>query len=328
MARVWTGPECDQRQALLRGGVISVLGYGNQGRAQALNLRERGFRVVVGNQDDRYAAEARRDGWDVATLEEAARCGDYVVVLVPDDVQPSLGSLWEQMARGQTLCFASGYNLAFGLLTMPEAVDVVMVAPRMIGRSVRSRVAAGEGFPVLVGVFQDASGHAQDCALAYASAIGAGLPGGCAVASSLTEEATLDLFSEQTWAGAITFFLQACFEVLTDAGISPEAAILELYASGELGEIGSAMARQGLFGQLKLHSTTSQYGQLTRGPAFVTDALRHQLRDRLKEIRTGQFAREWTGQGGSAALDNLLASQASAHLEDAERQLYQLLGRR
>lgn len=328
MAKVWTGPECDERQALLRGGVISILGYGNQGRAQALNLRDRGFQVVVGNQDDRYATEARRDGWEVATLEEAAGRGDYVVVLVPDDVQPSLSGLVEQMTRGQTLCFASGYNLAFGLLTVPEAVDVVMVAPRMIGRSVRSRVAAGEGFPVLVGVFQDASGQAQDYALAYASGIGAGLPGGCAVASSFTEEATLDLFSEQTWAGAITFFLQACFEALMAAGISPEAAILELYASGEIGEIGSAMASRGLFGQLELHSTTSQYGQLTRGPAFVTDTLRQQLRDRLEEIRSGQFAREWTQQSRAAVLGDLLATRASAPLEEAEHQLYRLLGRR
>lgn len=328
MAQVWTPDALERAQGHLAGRSVSVLGYGNQGRAQALNLRDQGFQVLIGNRDDAYAAQAIEDGFTVTSLAEASRQGDYVALLLPDEVQPEWPRLLGDLQPGQILGVASGYNLAFGLLKPPPGIDVVMVAPRMIGRGVRTEVSQGRGFPVLVGVWQDASGSARDYALAYAGSIGARLAGGSAVWSSCEEEAQLDLFSEHTWAGAVLFFLQACYETLTAAGISSEAAILELYGSGEIGEIGSAMARRGLFGQLALHSTTSQYGQLTRGPRFVTPELRAQLAQHLADIREGRFAEEWSQHAADGAWHDLAKTLVSPALTEAEDALYRVLGRR
>lgn len=328
MAQVWKHDELEAAQESLVGRSVSILGYGNQGRAQALNLRDQGFQVFIGNQDDAYREQAIEDGFTVSSIAEASQQGDYVALLLPDEVQPEWSGIFAELKPGQILGVASGYNLAFGHLKPSSGVDVVMVAPRMIGRGVRTEVQEGRGFPVLVGVWQDASGHARDYALAYAGGIGARLSGGSAVWSSCEEEATLDLFSEHTWAGAVLFFLQACYETLTNAGISSEAAILELYGSGEIGEIGNAMAQRGLFGQLSLHSTTSQYGQLTRGPRFITPDVRSRLVQHLADIREGRFAKEWSERAGGGTWRDLAATEVNPALTAAEDALYQLLGRR
>jgi len=329
MARIFTGEGVDLTP--LQGRVIAVIGYGNQGRAQGLNLRDSGLRVLVGNIRDASWEQAEADGMKVLPIPEAAREGDVILFLVPDEVAPRVyeESVAPVLGKGKVLDVASGYNLAYGFIRPAPEVDVIMVAPRMIGRGVRERFLRGEGFPVLVGVEQDASGKAWEVALALSKGIGAFLPGGCAVESSCMEETVVDLFSEHTWAGAFLFLLRACYEVLTSAGVSPEVALLELYASGELEEVGRAMAEIGLMRQLRVHSRTSQYGQLTRGPRFVTPELQRMLREALEGIRSGEFAREWALEQmvGMPVYRRRWEEVLEHPMQDAEDRLYRLLRR-
>lgn len=325
MARMFTAEDVTTSLAGVR---IAVWGFGNQGEAQALNLRDRGYDVVVGNREDAYAERARSAGLPVLSLEDAAAAADVVVVLLPDEVQPLYADTLKRLGPGQTVVFASGYNIAYGRLPTAEGGDVILAAPRMLGAGVRSLVTEGRGFPMLVGVHQDRSGHALDTALAYTEAVGAFGPGGVAVESSFREEAILDLFSEHTWAASLTFFLEACFNVLTGHGISEEAALLELYGSGELGTVGAAIAERGLFAQMALHSTTSQYGQLTRGPGYVTNELRDRLEAVYRALADGTFATEWGLAEGTDRLGELRASVSESSVARAEDRLYRLLGRR
>jgi ketol-acid reductoisomerase len=329
MARVWDAGELDPAPILDRR--VAVIGYGNQGRAQGLNLHRRGVRITVGNRPDAYADRARADGLPVRSIGEAAGGAEVVLFLVPDEVQPEVyaSELAPALGRGQTLCFASGYNVAFGLVRPAAELDVVMVAPRMIGRGVMDLPRQGRGFPVLVGVERDASGAALATALALAAGIGAGHPGGCVVESSFREEATIDLFSEHTWAPATVFLLKACCDLLIASGVSPEAAILETYASGEIGEIGRAMAELGLAGQMRLHSHTSQYGHLLWGEEWVGPEVSRRLARALEAIRDGTFARRWSEEqrAGLPDFEARWRRLLEASLFDHEDALYRRLGR-
>ncbi|HZV49833.1 MAG TPA: NAD(P)-binding domain-containing protein [Candidatus Dormibacteraeota bacterium] len=329
MARVWDASELSLDP--IRSRAVAVVGYGNQGRAQALNLRDRGVEVLVGNRDDAYAELARADGMTVLPVGAAVGRGDVVLFLVPDEVQPDVyrAEVEPALRSGQTLGFASGYNVAYGFLSPAPGADLVMVAPRMIGRSMRELFVEGRGFPVLVGVERDESGRALETALSIAAAIGAGLPGGCAVESSFREEATLDLFSEHTWAPATVFILKAACEVLIQAGVSPEAAILEVYGSGEIGEIGRAMAGLGLAGQMRLHSHTSQFGHLLWGPRYDTPQLRSLMAEALARIQDGSFARRWQSEqaGGLVEFEERWRRLLDHPLFGHEERLYRRLGR-
>jgi ketol-acid reductoisomerase len=329
MTRVWDASELTVDP--IRSRVVAVVGYGNQGRAQALNLREHGIEVLVGNRDDAYAELARSEGLTVLPVGEAVERGEVVLFLVPDEVQPAVyrAEVEPELRPGQTLCFASGYNLAYGFLSPSAGTDLVMVAPRMIGRGMRERFVEGLGFPVLVGVERDSSGRALETALAVAAGIGAGLPGGCVVESSFQEEATLDLFSEHTWAPATVFILKAACEVLIEAGVSPEAAILEVYGSGEIGEIGRAMAALGLAGQMRLHSHTSQFGHLLWGPRYDTPQLRSLMAEALARIQDGSFARRWQSEqaSGRAEFEERWRRLLDHPLFEHEERLYRRLGR-
>jgi ketol-acid reductoisomerase len=200
----------------------------------------------------------------------------------------------------------------------------------MIGQGVLELPARGEGFPVLVGVHQDASGRAAATMLALAHGIGAFHTHGAVVESSFEEETLVDLFSEHTWAGAMLFMLEKAFQVLVESGVSPEVALLELYASGELGEIGRAMANLGLWRQLKLHSHTSQFGQLTHGAAFIGAEAEALMRKAVAGIRDGSFATRWRDEqaAGSPAYRKLLADALASPSARTEDELYRRLGRR
>lgn len=218
---------------LIRGGkVISMIGFSNQGSAQALNLRDGGFNVIIGNIEDEYANRARSLGFTVYSIPEAVKRGDVVVMAIPDEVQPEvwMRDIAPNLSPGKIVVFLSGYNVYYGFIKPPKDVDVIMVAPRMIGEGVRDNFVNGKGFPVLIGVANNYSGRAWDYALAYSKAIGAiGKPGGVAVESSFEEETITDLFSEHTWAGgAFLFLLAEGYNVLVENGVSPEAAMLEL----------------------------------------------------------------------------------------------------
>lgn len=315
--RAKTYHDADADLAVLAGRTVAVIGYGNQGHAQAQNLRDKGVSVIVGNRDDSYREQASADGFEVLPIAEAARRGQVVLLLIPDEVQPEVmaGQIGPGLAAGDTLVVASGYNVAFGLLAVPASVDVVMVAPRMIGVAVRERFTRGIPFPCLISAEQDATGSALATALAIARGIG-GTTGG-AVASSAREEAALDLFSEQAIWPAMLAIMQAAYEVLAAAGFSDDAILDEMYLSGEPAEVFARVAQLGLLGQLHTHSRTSQYGQLS-GLARSGDLVAA-LRERFSAvlngaILSGTFARDWSGRMADAEQTiAALREQAAAH---------------
>lgn len=330
MAKFFDRSEVDP--AALHGRTIAVIGYGNQGRAQAINLRRNGQRVIVGNQQDESWQRAREDGFEAMAMDAAAARADVLMLLLPDEIAPAIyrEQISPGLSRGKALVFASGYNITYKSITPPPAVDVVLVAPRMIGQGVLDLPARGEGFPVLVGVSQDFTGLALQVALAITDGIGAFLPHGAVVQSSFEEETLVDLFSEHTWAGAMLFLLERAYELLVEAGVSREVALLELYASGELGEIGRAMATLGIWNQLKLHSHTSQFGQLTHGEEFIGEKATKLMRKAIAEIRDGSFARKWAAEqaAGAPTFSSLLSERLTSPISAAESELLTRLGRR
>jgi ketol-acid reductoisomerase len=213
---------------LLANRQIAVIGYGNQGRAQALNLRDSGLQILVGNRDDDYAGRARDDGFQVVSIEAAATDADLLMLLIPDEIAPELFSrdIAPHLDDGNVVVFATGYNIAFGLIIPPPSVDVVLVAPRMIGAGVRDLYMAGRGFPSFVGVAQDYSGSARAIALALAKAIGSTRMG--AVEVTFAQEAELDLFTEQCFGPAFGHVLTTSVNLLLEEGYPPEAVLLEL----------------------------------------------------------------------------------------------------
>lgn len=299
----------------LRGRTVAVLGYGNQGRAQALNLRDSGVKVIVGNRDDSYRAQAEADGFEPLSIPAAAAAGDVLLVLTTDESQPLI---WEEqiapsVRSGDALVWASGYNVGFGLIVPPAHADVVLVAPRMTGNMVRTLFERGKGAMAQCAVHQDATGHAREIALALCKGIGCTRGG--VFESSFREEAELDLFAEQVVWPVLTAWMRECFEMGVEAGFSPELMVMELYASGETAEIMRAMAHNGFFRQMTHHSTTSQYGTLSRGPELVTAAMRAKGRELfLRDIRGGAFVKEWSEEQarGSEKL-HALRQKALAH---------------
>jgi ketol-acid reductoisomerase len=295
---------------------VAVLGYGNQGRAQALNLRDSGVEVIVGNRDDECFQQAADDGFHPTSIPEAADAGDVLLVLTTDESQPLIWN--EQIAPGvnteNALVWASGYNVGYGLITPPDDVDVLLVAPRMTGNMVRRLFERGKGAIAQYAVHQDATGQALDRALALCK--GTGLTRGGVFESSFREEAELDLFAEQVVWPVIAGWVRSCFDLGVEFGFSPELMVMELYASGETAEITGAMARNGFFRQMAHHSTTSQYGTLSRGPELVTEAMREKARALfLRDIRNGAFVKEWTEEQatGSKKLE-ALRRDAMSHL--------------
>lgn len=287
--------ENDADLTVLKNSRISVIGYGNQGRAQALNLRDSGMDVVIGNIDDSYRETAQQDGFDPLLIEEAARLGDVLMILIPDEVQPGVytASIAPYLTGGKTLSFASGYNIRFGLIHPPSNIDVIMMAPRTIGRQVRIAFEKGGGVNADIDVWQDSSGKALATTLALAKGTGCTRAG--AFHTSFTTETDLDLFSEQGLWPAIFECLMTAYDVLVAKGYPPEAVALELYASAEPADIFLAMAQQGVFEQMRYHSPTAQYGVLSRRSDSTGSsvALKIRMEKTLERIRSGEFAREW-----------------------------------
>lgn len=319
----------DADLSLLEGQIIAVIGYGNQGRAQALNLRDSGLQVIIGNREDQYAERARDEGLSVWSIGRAVDEADVVVLLIPDEVMPSVFDMEiaPQLHPGDALVFASGYNIAFDLLRPPNEIDVVLVAPRMIGEGVRDLYVAGSGFPSFIGVAQDYTGRALPLALALAKGIGSTRVG--VVEVTFSQEAELDLFTEQCFGPAFGSVLTTAVELLLEEGYPPAAVLLELYMSGELSYTLGKIAELGMVEQSQLHSRTSQYGSMSRGMRFQLPGLRERMRQGLEEIRSGQFAREWAAEQeeGCSTLEVLKEAARSLPLYDLERELRQALQR-
>jgi ketol-acid reductoisomerase len=285
--------DSDADLSLLMDKTIAVLGYGNMGRAMALNLRDSAFPVLIGNQQDHYAEQAYRDGFEVTSIPNAISRADVILVLLPDEL---LAQLYVQqispgLQPGNVLVVASGYNITFGFIEPPAFVDVVMIAPQAIGKRVRESYVLGSGFPSFVAVEQDASGAAWARVLAVAKALGALRRG--ALEITFQQETALDLFNQQALLPALHSALQTALEVLYQEGFPPEAIMLSQYLSGELGYIIAQWAEQGMIASLDQHNRTAQYGTLSRTERFKEVKLRRQMESVLDSIRSGAFAQEW-----------------------------------
>jgi ketol-acid reductoisomerase len=325
----------DADMELLKGKTLSVIGYGNQGQSQARVLRDNGVNVIVGSIKDASWDQAAKDGFTVYKIDEAVRRSDIALVLLPDEITPDVyyREIEPEIKEMKhfILDFASGYNITYGSIKPASNTDLVMVAPRMIGFGILDLHEKNKGYPVLLGVAQDVSGKAWEYAKAIAKGIGAiGLPGGVGLKSSFEEETLLDLLSEHSWGPIMSAAMRAYFDVVTEEyGASPEAAILELYASGELSEVARAMAEHGMIEQMAAHSRTSQYGQFTRAERFY-DKVKEMVRKEAADIRSGQFAREWSLEQscGSIVLNRMWKIARESRLARTEERLYKTLGRR
>lgn len=315
----------------LRDKSLGIIGYGNQGRAQALNLRDSGLRVEIGGLRDETARQAEADGFKVHSVAEAAERSDVLALLIPDEVQRQVYEevISKKLRPGQTLDFAHGYNIHFRLIVPPPDVDVIMVAPRMIGRMVRESFAAGQGAPAFVAVGQDATGHALETALAWARGIGATRAG--VLKTTFAQETELDLFQEQGLWPLLVRALLTAYEYLVESGFPPEMVALEMYGSEEGAEIFREMARVGFFKQMRFHSQTSQYGTLSRARQIPFQSeVRAFMERALAGIRDGRFVEEWRREqeAGYPTFQELRA-QADAHpLNQAESLMRQLLKHR
>lgn len=314
--------------AALNGKRIAVVGYGNQGRSQALNLRDSGCDVIIGNIDDEYKERAVKDGFETLPIAEAAGLADIVMILLPDEVAPDVfdKEIGPGLSEGNLISFASGYNVFYGFIVAPPNVDVGLVGPRMGGGDVRKRYLSGEGFPSLISVEQDASGRAEETIVALAMGIGSTMG---AFMSSCREETLVDLFGEQLQ-GMSLYTTQLAFDLLVDAGCSPESVLLELYMSEEVSDDWKNMARRGLWKQLTGHSRTSQYGQLTRGESQLSAENKRFFEQVLDDIRTGRFARELATERmtGYPVFRRLMERALSHRINGSEDMLRGLLKQR
>ncbi|NVM31480.1 MAG: ketol-acid reductoisomerase [Candidatus Helarchaeota archaeon] len=286
----------DADLSILKDKLVGIIGYGNQGRAQALNLKDSGINVIVGNIEDDYREKALQDGFEVHSIADATKKADIIIILIPDEIQAEVfqEDIQPNLTENQVLDFATGYNIAFKEVTgliPPEFVDVIMIAPRMIGVGVRDSYLSGEGFFSFVGVHQDHSGSAKEIMLALAKALGTTKKG--AIETTLEQEAHLDLFQEQAFGPAFGNVLRNSVKVLLEEGYPAEAVMLEIYMSGEFSYGIKEMAETGVIEQMDFHSPTSQYGSMTRGGRFLDPNLAEIMRKGLKEIQSGKFAREW-----------------------------------
>jgi len=292
--RVYYDADADRRRLATR--TFAIIGYGSQGHAHALNLRDSGARVIVGlRPGGRSADAARAAGLDVRLVAAACADADVIMLLVPDQDTRAVyeASVAPALGPGKTLMFAHGFNIHFGEIVPPAGVDVTMVAPKSPGHLVRSEYEAGRGVPALVAIHQDASGHALADALAYASGIGCTRAG--VIETSFREETETDLFGEQAvLCGGVTALVKAGFETLTTAGYRPEMAYFECLH--ELKLIVDLMYRGGMQFMRYSISDTAEYGDYTRGPRLITEETRAEMRRILEEIQNGSFAREWLAE--------------------------------
>ena len=314
--------EADANPDALADQRICVLGYGNIGRSLALNLQDTGHIITIGNNDDEYAEQAARDGFDVVSLAEAATTTSLKFLTLPDEIMPELylTLISPSLKAGDSLVFTSGYNVAFGFIEPPPFVDVMLIAPRTTGLGVREGYRRGHGFPSFLAVSQDASGRAWDRLLALALAIRTLKAG--AMELTFRQEAELDLFTQQTIFPALHALIQTAADVLIKEGYPPEAVLLDLYASGELGYVFDKAAQIGLQESMKYLSKMTEYGILSRIERYNEPKLRRQMEGTLGEVRSGKFSQEWAMEyaNGYLRLDAIRQKREANPLWDMERQ--------
>jgi ketol-acid reductoisomerase len=277
---------------VLKGKIIAIIGYGIQGRAQALNLRDSGCDVVVGCRAGKSWEAAQEDGMNVVATEEAAMQGDVIQILAQDHLQPDIyrHQVAKFMKDGDAMVFSHGFNIHFNQIVPPPTVDVLMVAPKGPGQLVRTEYERGAGVPALLAIHQDYTGNAAAIGKAYAKAIGATRAG--LFETTFKEETETDLFGEQVvLCGGVSELIRAAFDTLVEAGYSPEMAYFE--CCHELKLIVDLIYEGGITGMRQRVSDTAKYGDMTRGPRVIGVETRAEMKRVLNEVQTGQFAREW-----------------------------------
>jgi ketol-acid reductoisomerase len=317
----------DADLAQLDGKTVAIIGYGSQGHAHALNLKDSGVDVVVGLRPDSSSVEkATADGLDVVSPAEAASRADIVMMLVPDEKHREVweGEVRDGIAAGNTLLFGHGFSIHFDEVQPPADVDVAMIAPKGPGHLVRRQFAEGRGVPALIAVHQDASGNARDVALAYAKGIGGTRAG--VIETTFKDETETDLFGEQAvLCGGLTELVRAGYETLVDAGYDPKLAYFECLH--ELKLIVDLMYEKGISGMRYSISNTAEYGDLTRGGRIIGQPTRDAMRQALTEIQDGTFAREWIAENraGQENFQRMRAEQADHQVEREGKELRSMM---
>ena len=325
MATVYHDDDIDIQPVLSK--TVGIIGYGSQGHAQAQNLRDSGVQVLVAELEgtDNYKL-AVEHGFEPRPAAEVTRQADLVQVLLPDEVQAKVyeAEIGPNLAKGKTLGFSHGFNIHFRQIVPPDGVDVIMVAPKGPGHTVREQFVEGAGVPALFAVHQDASGEARALAMAYAKAIGAARAG--VLETTYAEETETDLFGEQTvLCGGVTSLIKAGFETLVEAGYQPELAYFEVLH--ELNLIVKLLVQGGLSYMWYSVSNTAEYGGLTRGDVLIDAGVRRRMKKLLADIQDGSFAKEWVEEwkSGGKKFKELEATERSHPVETVGREIRRLM---
>jgi ketol-acid reductoisomerase len=317
----------DADLTLLDGKTVAIIGWGSQGHAHSLNLKDSGANVVVGlREGSASAAKAAEHGLEVLPVADAASRGDLVMMLVPDELHREVydGEVSDGIAEGNMLLFGHGFSIHYSEVEPPAGVDVALVAPKGPGHLVRRQYLEGSGVPGLVAIEQDATGNAKALALAYAKAIGCTRGG--VIETSFKDETETDLFGEQAvLCGGASELVQAGFETLVDAGYDPKMAYFECLH--ELKLIVDLMYEKGLAGMRYSISNTAEYGDYTRGKRVITDDTRENMKKILAEIQSGDFAREWIAENraGQENFKRMRAEQAASAVEETGKELRSMM---
>ncbi|MBU1122603.1 MAG: ketol-acid reductoisomerase [Candidatus Omnitrophota bacterium] len=303
----------DVDMSILKQKTVAIIGYGAQGRAQALNLKDSGIKVIISElKGTPNYEQAKKDGFEVKTAVDASKEADIIHILTQDTIQPKVyeESIKPNLTKGKALGFSHGFNIRYYQIVPPADVDVYMVAPKGPGALVREQYEEGKGVPCLFAIYQDATKTAKEIALAYAGAIGGARAG--VLETTFKEETETDLFGEQVvLCGGVTALVQKGFEVLVEAGYQPEIAYFECLH--ELKLITDLIYSKGIAGMRHVVSNTAEYGDLTRGKRIITDGTKKEMKNILSEIQSGEFAREWI-------LENKAGAPRFKSLRDQEKE--------
>jgi ketol-acid reductoisomerase len=325
LATIYYDKDCNLK--LLDGKTIAVVGYGSQGTAHSNNLKDSGCNVIVAvPKDGNSWKRAKKDGFTVMTVADAAKAADVIIMLAPDHIQKQVyyESVEKNLTKGKTLMFAHGFNIHYGQIKPPENIDISMIAPKSPGPMVRQQYTEGKGTPAIIAVYQDASGKAKANALAYAKGIGCSRAG--VIETTFEEETETDLFGEQAvLCGGVSALIKAGFETLVDAGYQPEIAYFEVLH--ELKLIVDLINRGGLTLMRDAVSDTAKYGDFTRGPRVIDDSTKAEMECILGEIQDGTFAKEWIleNQAGRPVFNSLKRMESQHEIEEVGAELRKMM---